>query len=105
MGLFPQEPDQTNAASGNGKSSTENTISIHSSIKYGTRSRFSKFFTLRVRRGLLAHNGEPVRSHTFEAYLRAVGKTFSNVSIEDPRLNKHGNQRATQIGRAGLLSD
>ena len=41
--LFPQEPEQTNAASGNGKSTAENTISTHSSIKYGTRSRFSNF--------------------------------------------------------------
>ena len=47
-------------------------------------------FTRRVRSGLLAHNGEPIRSRTAEAYLRAVGQTFANVSIKDPRLNKHG---------------
>ena len=41
-GLFPQEPEQTNAASGNGKSSSENTILTHLLIKYGTRSCFSK---------------------------------------------------------------
>ena len=90
MGLFPQEPEQTKSASGNGKSSDENKILTHSSIKYGTRSRFSKFFTRRVRSGLLAHNGEPVCSRTSEAYLRAVGQTFANLGIEDPRLNKHG---------------
>ena len=42
-GLFPQEPEQMNDASGNGKYSADNTISTHSSIKYGTQSRFSKF--------------------------------------------------------------
>ena len=42
-GVVPQEPEQTNAASGNGKSSAETTTLTHSSIKYGTRSRFSKF--------------------------------------------------------------
>ena len=42
-GLLPQEPEQTNAASVNGKSSAENTISTHSLIKYRTRSRFSNF--------------------------------------------------------------
>ena len=89
-GLFPQEPDQTNAASGNGKSSAKNTISTHFSIKYRTRSRFSKFLPARVGSGLLAHNGEPVHSRTAEAYLRAVGQTFPNVGIEDPRFNKHG---------------
>ena len=47
-------------------------------------------FTRRVRSDLLAHNGEPVRSRTAEAYLRAVEQTFANVGIEDPRLNKHG---------------
>ena len=51
---------------------------------------FLQIFTNRVRSGLLAHNGEPVRSRTAEAYLRAVGQTFANVGIEDPRLNKHG---------------
>ena len=51
---------------------------------------FLQIFTRRVRRGLLAHNREPVRSRTAEAYLRAVGKTFANVGIEDPHLNKHG---------------
>ena len=34
---------RTNAASGNRKSSAENTISTHSSIKYRNRSRFSNF--------------------------------------------------------------
>ena len=42
-GLFPQEPEQTNAASVNGKSYAKTTTSTHSLIKYGTRSRFSKF--------------------------------------------------------------
>ena len=51
---------------------------------------FLQLFILRVRSGLLAHNGESVRSRTAEAYLWAVGKTFANVIIEDPRLNKHG---------------
>ena len=32
---------------------------------------FLQIFTCRVRSGLLAHNGEPVRSRTAEAYLRA----------------------------------
>ena len=41
--LFPQEPEQTNAASGNEKSSAETTTLTHSLIKYRTRSRFSKF--------------------------------------------------------------
>ena len=50
---------------------------------------FLQIFTRRVRSGLLAHNGEPVRSRTAEAYLRAVGQTFANVGIEDPCLNKH----------------
>ena len=49
-----------------------------------------QFFTRRVRSGLLAHNGEPVRSRTAKAYLQAVGQTFANMGIEDPRLNKHG---------------
>ena len=51
---------------------------------------FLQIFTSRVRSGLLAHNGEPVRSRTAKAYLRAVGQTFANVGIGDPRLNKHG---------------
>ena len=51
---------------------------------------FLQFFTRRVRSGLLTHNGEPVRSRTAEAYLRAVGQTFAKLGIEDPRLNKHG---------------
>ena len=51
---------------------------------------FLQIFTRWVRSGILAHNGEPVRSRTAEAYLRAVGQTFANVGIEDPRLNKHG---------------
>ena len=51
---------------------------------------FLHILTLWVRSGLLAHNGEPVRSLTAEAYLRAVGKTFANVGIGYPRLNKHG---------------
>ena len=42
-GLFPLEPEQTNAASGNGKSSAGRTTLAPSSIKYGTRSRFFKF--------------------------------------------------------------
>ena len=51
---------------------------------------FFQCFTRRVRCGLLAHNGDPVRSRTAEAYLRAVGQMFANVGIEDPRLSKHG---------------
>ena len=51
---------------------------------------FLRIFTCRVRSSLLAHIGKPVRSHTAEAYLRAVGQTFANVGIGDPRLNKHG---------------
>ena len=50
---------------------------------------FLQIFTCQVRSGLLAQNGEPVRSRTAEAYLRAVGQTFANVGIGDPRLNKH----------------
>ena len=42
---------------------------------------FLQIFTRRVRSGLLAHNGEPVRSRTAEAYLRAVGQMFANVGI------------------------
>ena len=48
---------------------------------------FLQIFTGRVRSGLLAHNGEPVRSLTAEAYLRAVGQNFATVGIGDPRLN------------------
>ena len=51
---------------------------------------FLQMFTRRIRTGLLAHNGDPVRSCTAEAYLRAVGQTFANVGIRDPHLNKHG---------------
>ena len=51
---------------------------------------FLQTFTRRVRSGLLAHNGEPVRSHNAEAYLRAVGQTFANVGIGDPCPNKNG---------------
>ena len=51
---------------------------------------FLQIFTRRVRSGLLAHNREPVRSRIDEPYLRAVGQTFANVGIEEPRLNKHG---------------
>ena len=51
---------------------------------------FLQIFTRRFRSGLLAHNGEPVPSRTAEAYLWAVGKTFANVGIVDPRINKHG---------------
>ena len=51
---------------------------------------FLQLFTRQVRSGLLAHNGEPVRSRTDEAYLWAVGQTFANVGIGDPCLNKHG---------------
>ena len=51
---------------------------------------FLQIFTIRVRSDLLTHNGGPVRLRTAEAYLRAVGQTFSNVGIGDPRLNKHG---------------
>ena len=50
---------------------------------------FLQIFTRRVRSGLLAHNEEPVRSRTAEAYLRAVGQMFANVGIEDPRLKQH----------------
>ena len=51
---------------------------------------FLKKFTRQVRSGLLARNGEPVRSHTDEVYLRAVGQTFAKVGIGDPRFNKYG---------------
>ena len=51
---------------------------------------FIQIFTCRVKSGLLAHNGDPVRSCTAEEYLPAVGQTFANVGIGDPRLNKHG---------------
>ena len=51
---------------------------------------FLQICTRRVKSGLLAHNGEPVRSRTAEAYIREVGQTFANVGIEDPPLNKHG---------------
>ena len=51
---------------------------------------FLHIYTRQVRSGLLAHNREPVHSRTAEAYLRAVGQTFANVDIGDPRLNKHG---------------
>ena len=50
---------------------------------------FLQIVTCRVKSGLLAHNGEPVRSSTAKAYLRAVGETFANVGIVDPHLNKH----------------
>ena len=43
MGLFPLEPKQTNVAIKNGKSSAGRTTWTPSSIKYRTRSRFSKF--------------------------------------------------------------
>ena len=43
-GLFPKEPDQTNAASGNGKSSAETTTLTHSSIKNGTQSPYPNFY-------------------------------------------------------------
>ena len=65
-GLFPQEPEQTNAASGNEKSSSENTISTHSSIKYGTRSRFSNFLPA----GLEA------------AYLLTTGSQYARVLLK-----------------------
>ena len=50
---------------------------------------FLKKITRRVKSSLLAHNREPVRSRTAEAYLRVVWQTFVNVCIVDPRLNKH----------------
>ena len=50
---------------------------------------FLQIFTRRVRSGLIVHNGEPVRSRTAEAYLQAVGQTFTDVGIGDPCLNKH----------------
>ena len=51
---------------------------------------FFQIFTCGVRSVLLAHNGEPARSRTTEAYLRAVVQTFTNMGIGEPRLNKHG---------------
>ena len=57
MGLFPQEPDQTNAASVNGKASAENTISTHSLIKYRTQSRFSIFIPARLEAAYLLTTG------------------------------------------------
>ena len=51
---------------------------------------FLHIFTRRVKSGLLTHNGEPVHSRIAETYLRAVGQTFTNMGIVDPRLNKHG---------------
>ena len=51
---------------------------------------FLRFFTRQVKSGLLPHNGEPVRSRTAAAYLRAVRQTFANVDIGKPRLKKHG---------------
>ena len=51
---------------------------------------FLQIFTLWVRSGLLANNGDPVHSRTAEAYLWAVGQTFANVGIGDPHLNMHG---------------
>ena len=42
-GLFPLEPEQTNVAFENGNSSAGRTTWTPSSIKYGTRSRFSTF--------------------------------------------------------------
>ena len=51
---------------------------------------FLQIFICQVKSGLLAHNGEPVRSRTAEAYLRAVGQTYANVGIVDPRFNNHG---------------
>ena len=41
-GLFPLEPEQTNVAFENGKSSAGRTTWTPSSLKYSTRSRFSK---------------------------------------------------------------
>ena len=64
-GLFPQEPEQTNAASGNGKSSAETTISTHALIKYRTRSRFSKFLPARLE----------------AAYLLPMGSQYAHVLL------------------------
>ena len=68
---------------------------------------FIQFFTRRVRSGLIAHNGEPGRSRTAEAYLRVVGQTFSNGGIKDPCLNKHGSidHRLQQQLRGWTKSD
>ena len=68
---------------------------------------FLQIFTRRVRSGLLARNGEPVRSRTAEAYLQEVGQTFANVGIGDPYLNKHGSidHRLQQQLRGWTKSD
>ena len=64
-GLFLLEPEHTNVASGNGKSSAGRTPWTPSSIKYGTRSRFSKFLPA----GLEA------------AYLLTTGSQYSHVLL------------------------
>ena len=88
-GLFHLEPKHTNVASVNGKASAGHNMDTFLD-KVRDPVLFLQFFTPRVRSGLLAHKGEPVRSRTAEAYLRAVGQTFSNVGIGDSRLNKYG---------------
>ena len=56
-GLFPLEPDQMNVAFENGKSSAGRTTWTPSSIKYGTRSCFSKFLPARLEAAYLLTTG------------------------------------------------
>lgn len=47
-------------------------------------------FATRVRTGVLAAAGAPVRARTAEDYLRFIGQTFQGVGSPDPRLNTFG---------------
>jgi hypothetical protein len=45
----------------------------------------------RYRVGTIAPRGKPVRSHTVEDSLRAIGQTFAALGTPDPRLDPQGN--------------
>jgi hypothetical protein len=48
-------------------------------------------FAQRYRTGQIAPSGQPVRSRTVEAALRAIGQTLASMGSPDPRLDSQGN--------------
>jgi hypothetical protein len=49
-----------------------------------------QIFAHRVRSGILAAKGQPIKKRSVEQYLRSVGQIFSSVGGQDPRLYQLG---------------
>ena len=49
-----------------------------------------QIFAHRVRSGVLAAKGQPIKKRSVEQYLRSVGQIFASVGAQDPRLDQLG---------------